>query len=102
MNKNVFAIFLHIGSALDRLGNYTQAISYLDKALTLDPNDKFALEEKGVNLDNLGNYTQAISYLDKALTIDPNYKFALAEEASVCAHAGPSLPASLCVGITSK
>jgi tetratricopeptide (TPR) repeat protein len=28
---------------LDRLGNYTGAITYFDKALAIDPHDKFAL-----------------------------------------------------------
>ena len=63
--------------ALDSLGNYTKAILYLDKVLAIDPNDKFALYNKGASLNNLGNYTQAIPYLDKALAIDPNFKEAL-------------------------
>ena len=88
LNKYGFALFLRMGSALNNLGNYTQAIPYLDKALAIDPNDKLALEEKGVDLDNLGNYTQAIPYLDKALAIDPNYKFALAEKGSALNNLG--------------
>ena len=29
-------------------GNYTQAIKYYDKALAIDPNDKDALNNKGL------------------------------------------------------
>jgi tetratricopeptide (TPR) repeat protein len=65
------------GQSLDNLGNYTQAMSYIDKALAIDPNDKFALSGKGYVLNSLGNYSQAMPYLDKALAIDPNFKDAL-------------------------
>ena len=59
---------------LRQLGNYTQAIPYLDKALAIDPNYKEALDNKGITLYGLDNYTQALQYFNKALAIDPNYK----------------------------
>ena len=62
---------------MDSLGNYTQALQYVDKALAIDPNFKDALNGKGDALNNLGNYTQAIQYADKALGIDPKFKYAL-------------------------
>ena len=63
--------------ALDRLGNYTGAILYIDKALAIQPNDTYALTGKGTALGRLGNYTGAILYIDKALAIDPHYVYAL-------------------------
>ena len=54
--------------------NYTQAIQSFDKALAIDPNDKYALHGKGNALDRLGNYAEAIQYYDKALEIDPDYE----------------------------
>ena len=54
-------------------GNYTQAIRYYDNALTIDPNDKRALDGKGNALYNQGNNKLAIQYYDKALAIDPHY-----------------------------
>jgi tetratricopeptide (TPR) repeat protein len=48
----------------------------LDKALTIDPNNKIALNDKGFDLNSLGRYSEAITYYDKALAIDPNYKVA--------------------------
>jgi Flp pilus assembly protein TadD len=41
-------------------------LTYLDKALAIDPKDKDALYDKGVVLDKLGNHTGAIEYYDKA------------------------------------
>ena len=63
--------------ALDRLGNYTGAIEYIDKALAIQPNDTSALIGKGTTLGRLGNYNGAIEYYDKALAINPHYVYAL-------------------------
>ena len=62
-----------IGWSLNELGNYTQAIVYLEKALKIDPTYKWSLSNIGWSLNELGNYTQAIVYLEKALKIDPNH-----------------------------
>ncbi|MGC1932772.1 MAG: tetratricopeptide repeat protein, partial [Candidatus Nitrosopolaris sp.] len=54
------------------LGNYTGAILHYDKALTVDPSDENALNNKGAALYKLGNHTGAIEYFNKALAIDPH------------------------------
>jgi tetratricopeptide (TPR) repeat protein len=59
------------------LGNYTGAIKYYDKALAIDPNDTYALDNKGIDLDALGNHTGAIEYFDQVLFIDPHNVIAL-------------------------
>ncbi|HET6799491.1 MAG TPA: tetratricopeptide repeat protein [Nitrososphaeraceae archaeon] len=53
------------------LGNYSQAIIYLDKALGIDPNHIDALVFKSQALSNIGNQTGAKYYADKAFEIDP-------------------------------
>jgi uncharacterized protein len=63
--------------ALGRLGNFTGAIEYIDKALAIQPNDTYALIGKGTALGRLGNFTGAILYYDKALAIQPNDTYAL-------------------------
>ena len=50
---------------------------YFDKALAIDPNDQYALGDKGDALNGLGKYKEAITYFDKALTINPSDKNAL-------------------------
>jgi tetratricopeptide (TPR) repeat protein len=65
------------GDALNRMGNFSEAITAYDTALKIDPNYVNALDGKGWSLNELGNYTQAIVYLDKALKIDPSYKWSL-------------------------
>ena len=54
--------------ALDRLGNYTGAILYYDKALAIQSKRmKLALDNKAAALHDLGNHTGVIEYYDKAL-----------------------------------
>ncbi|MGC2570991.1 MAG: tetratricopeptide repeat protein [Candidatus Nitrosopolaris sp.] len=65
------------GNASLGRGNYTEAITYFDKALKIDPKYKDALHDKGEALNNLGNYTGAVKYLDRALAIDHNDESAL-------------------------
>jgi Flp pilus assembly protein TadD len=36
-------------------GNFEEAITYLDKALAIDPNDKVALDNKQIALKKLNN-----------------------------------------------
>ena len=39
-------------------------------SLHMLPNNKYALNNKGLALDSLDNHTQAIQYFDKALAIE--------------------------------
>jgi tetratricopeptide (TPR) repeat protein len=83
---NEYKAYLNKGVVLQRLGNYTQALDYYDKALSIDPKavvnyydnalridpeNVSALIEKATVLLILDNYTQALDYYDKALSIDP-------------------------------
>jgi tetratricopeptide (TPR) repeat protein len=61
------------GDALNRNGNFSEAITAYNKALEIDPYYVNAWDGKGWSLNELGNYSQAIVYLDKALEIDPNH-----------------------------
>jgi tetratricopeptide (TPR) repeat protein len=54
---------------LDKMGNLTGALTYLDKVLAIDPKGKDALYQKGVVLLKLGNHTGAVEYYDKAKAI---------------------------------
>ncbi|MGI0021549.1 MAG: tetratricopeptide repeat protein [Nitrososphaeraceae archaeon] len=63
--------FLTRGSELFDAANYEEAITYYDKALSIDPSNLDALFSKGLSLDNLGRLDEAISYYDKVIEIDP-------------------------------
>jgi tetratricopeptide (TPR) repeat protein len=74
--------------ALGKLGNYTGAIQFYDKALAKQPNDTNALTHKGVALYDLGNYHDAVVSYDKALALNPNYVEALNNKANVLGNLG--------------
>jgi cytochrome c-type biogenesis protein CcmH/NrfG len=59
------------GDALNRMGNFSQAIAAYDTALKIDPNNKQAWVSKGDALNRMGNFSQAIAAYDTALKIDP-------------------------------
>ena len=65
---------------LDILGNHTGAIAYYDKVLAVDPENVFALYDKGLVLNALGNHTGAIQYYDKAFAVDPKNVRALTDK----------------------
>jgi tetratricopeptide (TPR) repeat protein len=60
------------GNALEALENYSEAITYFDKALSLDPKHVLAMIG-GYAMDKLGDHTQAVFYYEKAKATDPRY-----------------------------
>lgn len=54
-------------------GDYEQAISEYNKAISLNPNYVDAYNNRGLAYAEQGNYAQAISDLNKAISLDPNY-----------------------------
>src|SRR5438445_5538727 len=64
--------FFKTGNNLFDQGNYTDAISYYDKALQINSTDINVLYNKALELDNLGKHEEAITYYDKVLAINPS------------------------------
>lgn len=69
--------FYNCAQALMGLKEYTRAGFKLQKALEINPNDKWYNHEKGKAEYYLENYASAIESFDKVLEIDPNYKWSL-------------------------
>ena len=47
---------------LNSMGRFNDALSYLDKALSIDPNNVLALINKGISLDGLGRFDEEMMY----------------------------------------
>jgi len=62
---------------LAKLGRHEEALEVFNKALEINPNDEWALTNKGLTLENLGRYDEALQTLEKAIKIDPDYEYAL-------------------------
>jgi tetratricopeptide (TPR) repeat protein len=59
------------GWSLNELGNYSQAIIYLDKALEIDPKHIDALVFKSQALSNIRIILERNIIFDKAFELDP-------------------------------
>jgi tetratricopeptide (TPR) repeat protein len=76
------------GMAYLNTGNYTEAITYFDKALAISPNYSLTLNNKGAALYGLGIYNESIAYFDKALSVNPRYTTALYNKAATLSKLG--------------
>jgi Flp pilus assembly protein TadD len=52
-------------------GDFEQALSYLEQAIIIKPNDPDLLNKKGVALRGLGRYDEALECFNKSLQLDP-------------------------------
>ena len=64
--------YVNKGTALGILGKYRDALTSIDKALAIDPNNTAALTVRALTLYSAGNRTEATGILDKVLDIEPN------------------------------
>lgn len=77
LQANCHEVWYERGLALERLGNYTEAIASYDRALSLRPSEDAACEiwhDRGNALQyGLGDYTQAIACYERALKQCPKH-----------------------------
>ena len=64
-------------ASLQRMGNYSDAIPYYEKALKINPKSPILLVNLGVSYAKLGKFIEAESCYDQALQMDPNLSDAL-------------------------
>lgn len=76
------------GEQLANWGNYAQALTCLDQALTIQPQDNAAWAFRGVVLIHLERYQEAIASCNQALTIQPNDKQAWLFRGAALNHLG--------------
>jgi tetratricopeptide (TPR) repeat protein len=65
------AAFIGRGAAYDHLGQYTRAISDLNEAIRLNPNDALAYDERGDVEQKMGDTADADADHARAKAIDP-------------------------------
>jgi tetratricopeptide (TPR) repeat protein len=58
--------------SLQRMGNYSKAIPFYEKALMINPKSPILLVNMGVSYTKLGKFMKAESLFDQALEMDPN------------------------------
>jgi tetratricopeptide (TPR) repeat protein len=75
-NGLIAAIYNERGVIYGKSGQYQKAISYLAKAIELNPKYALAYYNRGTANHKLGQYTQAISDYTKAIELNPKYAVA--------------------------
>jgi tetratricopeptide (TPR) repeat protein len=64
------------GSALAKLGQYNEAVTYYDLALKIQPNYLPAMNNKANALAEIGDFSEAISLYNSVLDHEPTYTVA--------------------------
>jgi tetratricopeptide (TPR) repeat protein len=72
-NPNDVEILVNKGSALGKLGYFSEAIVYYDHAIRIDPDFLPAKNNKANALANLGDFKDAVSLYGEVLEQNPNY-----------------------------
>ncbi len=71
------SVLLEKGLFLHRSGDYTDAIEYYDKLLSINPEDTVVMTRKGLALFSQGKKEEAIKWYDRVLEIDSEDERAL-------------------------
>jgi eukaryotic-like serine/threonine-protein kinase len=69
---NEAEVYRGIGAIQRRQGKWTESTGNLEKAVELDPNNTWALQNLAFNYQILRNFGTATKIIDRALKIDPN------------------------------
>jgi tetratricopeptide (TPR) repeat protein len=76
-NQTNVTTLIEKGNNLLSSNHYEEAITYYDKALSINPKDTATLDNEANALFHLNRYNEAITYYDKALSINPKDTAAL-------------------------
>jgi tetratricopeptide (TPR) repeat protein len=87
-SKSEISEFIDKAESFYQKGKYEEAITWLDKALEIDPRSIAAVYNKGLALSLLGKYEEAITLYDKVLEIEPDEVRALFNKGVVLYHLG--------------
>lgn len=76
------------GAALVAVGRHADAITALDRALSLDPENEIAWINKGTALARLGRLSEALKCYNSAIKVNPSYEVAWNNKGNALARLG--------------
>lgn len=93
---NVVFMLSNYAVILSRLGRVKQALSHLDKALSIEPGDLLSVSQKSICLCKLYRDEDALEWFDRALEIAPSDDHALRNKGVALSRLGRSAEAMAC------
>ncbi len=71
VTENNYVAHTNLGDALDKRGQYGEAMQYYSEALRIKPDDAFVYDKLATDLDIVGRPDDAVAYYRKSLQLDP-------------------------------
>lgn len=68
--------YVNIGLIYSKLHLHSEALAYYDSSLNLNPDNQYALNNKGFTLNLTGHYNEALLLFDKAIEVDSSSAYA--------------------------
>lgn len=81
-DENLYAI----GFTYYKMGEHKKALEYLDKAITINPDNPYYYETKAEILLELEKKEEAIREISKALEIDPDNPYLISTQVEILSH----------------
>lgn len=73
VTKENDVVYLRLGNAFGRLGQYQKAIVHFNEAIRLQPDNTEAYNGRGISYNKMGQYKPALENFNKAIDLDPYY-----------------------------
>jgi protein O-mannosyl-transferase len=83
VTKGNCLIYLRLGNAFGRLGQYQKAIDNFNEAIRMQADNTEAYNGRGISYNKIGQYQLAIEDFNKAIGLNPNYTAAYKNRGNV-------------------
>jgi Flp pilus assembly protein TadD len=70
VKENISDLIKKVSQLIEN-GDFDQALSHVEQAIIVDPNNPDLLNKKGIVLRALGRYDEALECFNKSLQLDP-------------------------------
>jgi hypothetical protein len=91
VTKNHYLIYLRLGNAFGRIGQYEKAIDNFNEAVRLQLDNTEAYNGRGISYNKIGKYQLAIDNFSKAIDLNPYYTAAYRNRGDVYLMQGNNL-----------
>jgi protein O-mannosyl-transferase len=92
VTKDNYLVYLRLGNAFGRIGQYEKAIENFNEAIRLQADNTEAYNGKGISFHKIGQHQLAIKNFNKAIDLNPYYAAAYKNRGDVYLMQGNNTP----------